>query len=70
MGHFIFCILHLLVIVLGAAGLFITIPLHLTYYAIKAPKETLRADGKKRTGGLLGWLWDDLVIANKKMKQD
>ncbi len=65
MGHFLFCILHLLAIVFGVIGLFLTIPLHLIYCAIKAPKETLRADGKKRTGGLLGGMWDEFVVNYK-----
>ena len=31
--------------------------------AMGARPEGLRADGKKRTGGLLGGLWDDFAVA-------
>ena len=35
MGHFIFCILHLLAVLFGLFGLIITIPLHIIYTAVK-----------------------------------
>ncbi|MBS3777488.1 MAG: hypothetical protein KGY70_19995 [Bacteroidales bacterium] len=35
MGHFIFCVLHLLAILFGVVGLIITVPLHLIYSATK-----------------------------------
>ncbi len=35
MGHFLFCILHLMALLFGVVGLFITIPLHLIYAALK-----------------------------------
>jgi len=49
----------------GIVGLIITIPLHLIYSGIVSKKETLRADGKKRTGGLLGGAWDEIVMGFK-----
>ena len=35
MGHFIFCIFHLLALLFGVVGLIITVPLHLIYSAVK-----------------------------------
>ena len=38
MGHVIFVVLHILAILLGCSGLFITIPLHLIYAAMEEKK--------------------------------
>lgn len=38
------------------------------FLAIGASPGGKRADGKARTGGLLGGLWDDAVISHKKQK--
>ena len=35
MGHILFCMLHLMALLFGVVGLFITIPLHLIYAAMK-----------------------------------
>ena len=35
MAHFTFCILHLLAFLFGFVGLFITVPLHIIYSAVK-----------------------------------
>lgn len=35
MGHLIFCIFHLLALLFGAVGLFLTVPLHIIYAAVK-----------------------------------
>lgn len=45
MGNFIFLILHLLAFMFGFFGLFITIPLHVIYCAVKAkgPKKKHRS---------------------------
>jgi len=38
MGHVIFVVLHILAILFGCFGLFITIPLHLVYAAVQEKK--------------------------------
>ena len=38
-GHVIFCCLHLLALLFGVFGLFITIPLHLIFTAILSSKK-------------------------------
>ena len=35
MGHFIFVILHFMVVLFGVVGLVITVPLHIIYSAVK-----------------------------------
>jgi len=35
MGHILFCMLHLMALLFGVVGLFITIPLHLIYAAMR-----------------------------------
>jgi len=64
MGHLIFCILHLIALIFGFVGLFLTIPLHLIYSAANRPKGP-REDGKRRTGGILGGVVDDIVVGCK-----
>jgi|JI10StandDraft_1071094.scaffolds.fasta_scaffold1798142_1 hypothetical protein len=39
MGHFLFLVLHLIALVAGAVLLFVTIPSHLIYIAIKGRKQ-------------------------------
>mgnify|MGYP003641165347 CR=1 FL=1 len=38
MGHFIFIILHFMMVLFGLVGLIITIPLHLIYSAVRGNK--------------------------------
>ena len=38
--------------------------------AIGSSPGGVRADGKSKTGGLLGGLWDDAVISHKKQKDN
>jgi hypothetical protein len=56
-----------LTVVLGIAGLFVPVLLVVAFVtammAIGAAPAGQRADGKDRTGGLLGGAWDSAVIA-------
>jgi hypothetical protein len=38
MGHFIFIVLHLMAIAFGFVFLFLTVPLHIIYAAVKSKK--------------------------------
>jgi hypothetical protein len=62
MGHVIFVFLHLIAIMFGFIGLFLTIPLHLIYSAASKKPAQFREDGKKKNSGLLGGLVDGLEV--------
>jgi hypothetical protein len=65
MGHFIFCILHFLAFLFGFIGLFITIPLHIIYGAVrtKRPKMIIpMSEYEKHISGA----FDRAIEAEKK----
>jgi hypothetical protein len=65
MGHITFCLLHLIALLFGFVGLFLTIPLHLIYSAFAGKKEEPRADGKPKTSGPFGWIIDNAEVKHK-----
>ena len=63
---------NLLTIIFVVVGFFIPIVWALAVVtavlAIGSSPGGVRADGKSKTGGLLGGLWDDAVISHKRQK--
>ena len=63
---------NLLTIIFVAIGFFMPFVWALAvvtiFLAIGSSPAGVRADGKAKTGGLLGGFWDDAVISHKKQK--
>ena len=65
-------ILSLLTVGLILVGFFVplawAVALVTGFLAVGSSPGGKREDGKAKTGGMLGWFWDDAIIAHKKAK--